>query len=303
MPHPSSLVAFRHGPEATQFFIDGRGRVIDAAGRVPFHGIISRALLDYARGATDTLSDWGAVGHRLDEIEDAGEVSGVTAWRCAARDCGVLSFAQSTAAAYTYAERLALPAAATGLLGLTIASGEEPSITLWNSKEGHTSSVWCARFECLAGAAECAINVARDPVAGRELRRTSRIMRRIAHTWPEANLARVREIASVRLPGLAAPVVVTCNDWVANAHELHRLSGKGANEGSLIAVERFVANEGEPAHIRRILGRRLSEAESAGVEHDLAQFHAHGAEFGVALDINDGDLVWDGHRAFVVALR
>jgi len=300
----SSFVALSHGPEAMPFFIDGSGGVIDAAERIPFHGIISRALLDHARGVTDVLSDWGSFAHRLDGIENAKDGPEVAAWRSAARCCGVLSFAQSTAAACAYAERLARPADAVRLFGLAIASGEEPAISLWNVKEGHTSSVWRARLECAAGAAECAINVARDPVAGRELQRTSRIMRRIARAWTEANLACVRDIASVRLPSVADPVVVTCNDWIADAHELHRLSRPGEkNEGPLVAVERFVADEGEPAHIRRIVGRQLSEAEAAGVEIDLAEFLAHGAEFAVRLDINDGDLVWDGRRAIVVAIR
>jgi len=301
--YPSSLAAFRHGPEATPFSINSSGGVIDAAGRIPFHGIISRALLDHARGATDALSDWGAFGHRLDEIVYSEDEPGITAWRRAARGCGVLSFAQSAVAACAYAGRLARPADAARVLDLAIASGEEPAIALWNVKEGHTSSVWHARFECAAGAAECAINVARDPVAGRELRRTSRIMRRIAQSWPEANLARVREIASVRLPDLADPVVVTSNDWIAGARELHRLPGNPGTNGLLVAVERFITEPGMPAHIRRIAGNRLDPAETARVEHDLTEFLARGAEFGVELDINDGDLVWDGLRAIIVAIR
>lgn len=300
----SSAVILRHGPAATPFVIGENGEVVDAEGRTPFHGIISRALLGHARREPDRLPPWAEFGHRLDSSANRNDVGGgLDFWRDAARACGVLRFGQSAAAARSYAERLANAPSAERVLGIKLARGETPTIDLWNVKEGHTSSVWRARFTGEGGAAECAINVARDPEAARELRRTSLVLRLIARDWSKANLARVRQIANVTLPDLADPVLVTCNDWIANALELHLLPGAEDGDVAWIAVERFISSADAPAQICRILGRRLNEVEVTRVEANITEFLARGARFRAQLDVNDGDLVWDGDHAVVVAIR
>lgn len=280
----SSIVSFRYGPEATPFFVDARGSAVDDEGRRPFHGIVSRGLLARVDDAGGALPHWSDHAHRLD-VELAGEGGSSSAWRHAAAECGLLTFAQSAACARTFAEQVARER------GL----GPEAEIALWNIKEGHTSSVWHTRLD--GGALAFVINVARDRIAGEELKRTSEVLKQIGEAWPEANIARVRAIAEVQPPGLAEPVVVTRNDWI-DAQEIHRLP-----DGRLIAVDRFIADEEAPADIRRIRGRRLSDDECMQVDRDIAAFLTHGAAHSPQLDINDGDLVWDGRRAVVVAIQ
>ena len=293
----SVTVSFRHGPDAAPFFLDGQGMAVEEAGRVPFHGIISRGLLEHAGHSSSP--GWPELGHRLDD-EEVADCPELAALQEAARDCGVLRFAQSAQCARACVERLLADPASMQALGLPPAPAR---LTLWNVKEGHISSVWQARLECGSEVAEFAINVARDRLAGEELRQISGIMQRIAESWPEANLARVQDIAEVRLPELAHPVVVTRNDWVADALELHRLPAPEGGEGALIAVERFLTDESAPSQIVRIRGRRLAVDEITQIERDMAEFLHRTAEFAVRTEINHGDLVWNGRRAVVVAFQ
>jgi hypothetical protein len=291
----SHAVTFSHGPEATPFIVDEQGGVVDAAGRTPFHGILSRGLLERAgrAGAGNPLPPWGDNAHLLDagsRAEATDDERAAEPWRRAAADCGVLTFAQSATCARALAERVA------GEIGLPPDAG----IALWSAREGHTSSVWRVR---LGGAHEFAVNVARDRIAGEELRRTMSVLRRIGDEWPEANIARVLEIAEVQPSGVAWPVVVTRNEWIAGGLEIHRLPPLDGLDGALVAVDRFIADDDAPAVIRSIRGRRLTEAEVARVTRDMAEFLDRGAGHSVQLDINDGDLVWDGRRAVVVAIR
>jgi len=282
----SSAPCFRYGPDATPFVLDAHGIPVDDKGRRPFHGIVSRGLLVRAGEVEGALPGWSDNAHRLD-VESAGKLDGPNrAWSRAAVECGLLSFAQSTACARVFAEQIAVE------LGFGTGAG----IALWNVREGHTSSVWHVRIE--GAAAALAVNVARDRIAGEELRRTSKVLKQIGDAWPDANIARVQTIADVQPPGLAEPVVVTHNEWIAEAFEIHRLP-----DGSLITVERFIADDDAPAYICRIRGRRLSEGECAQVDRDMAAFLTSGADHAVQLDINEGDLVWDGRRAVVVAIR
>lgn len=282
----SSAFTFRYGPDATPFVVDAHSIAVDDKGRRPFHGIVSRGLLVRAGEVEGTLPRWSDHAHRLD-VESAGKHDGHDrAWSRAAAQCGLLSFAQSTACARVFAEQIAVE------LGFGTGAG----IALWNVREGHTSSVWHVRIE--GAAAALAVNVARDRIAGEELRRTSQVLKQIGDAWPDANIATVHAIADVQPPGLAEPVVVTRNEWIAEAYEIHRLP-----DGSLIVVDRFIADDDAPADIRRIRGRRLSADECAQVDRDMAAFLARGADHAVELDINEGDLVWDGGRAVVVAIR
>ena len=98
-------------------------------------------------------------------------------------------------------------------------------------------------------------------------------------------------------------VVVTRNEWIADSFELHRLPGQGGGAEILIAVERFLTEDATPARIRRIVGRRLEQAERERVEADLKKFGERTTGLGVEVDIAEGDVVWNGERAWVVAIR
>ncbi|WP_189530676.1 hypothetical protein [Paludibacterium paludis] len=240
------------------------------------------------RQAAEPFAPWEAYGHLLHDRR-AARSRELARWRRAADECGVLSFARSAACAQRYVARYA--------------GGRATRCELWNVKEGHTSSVWRVRLATDGAMEEFALNVARDRLAGEELARTSETMHRIAEAWPDANLARVRDIARVSLAKDAAPVVVTRNEWIADSFELHRLPAPGEDPGPLVAVERFLADDGAPSRPRRILGRRLTGDECGQVERDVGGFLAHTARLGARLDINDGDLVWNGQRAIVIAIR
>src|SRR5262249_32246686 len=136
-----------------------------------------------------------------------------------------------------------------------------------------------------------------------ELERASETMRSISESWPEANLARVFEIARVQPAAAAEPVVVTRNEWIPDSHEIHRLPGSETQPGSLLLVECFLTDDSAPSRICRLLGRRMTPSECKQVEQDLEEFLKRTAQFAVQVDINDGDLVWNSQRAIVIAIR
>lgn len=283
----TNSVEFRYGPDSVPFHMFGGGTVVDGTGRIPFHGIISRGLLGRVQQTPEPLAPWEEYSHLLHD-EAAVNSKELDRWRRTAAECSVLSFAQSAACVRIYVERYVTTSA---------------RCEVWNVKEGHTSSVWRVRLGNGTTWQEFAVNVARDRAAGEELERTSETMRRIAESWPEANLAKVFEVTSVQLAAAAEPVVITRNEWIRDSHEIHRLPGSGTEPGPLVLVERFVTEDSAPSRIRRLVGRRLDPAECEQVEGDLREFLALTAQYAVQVDLNDGDLVWNGQRAFVIAIR
>jgi hypothetical protein len=217
-----------------------------------------------------------------------------------AAECAVLSFGQSALAAKQYVEAYcaALPL-----------DRADISCELWNIKEGHTSSVWQVRVHGIPGAEtdEFIVNVARDTEAGRELKATSAKMLAIARLWPKANLAKVLSVDEVPIDfhGVPIGVKVTRNELIRDCYEIHQLVDRLAGRRRLVLVERFLAPEKDrPSHIRSIRGRELTEPERRRVKNDVNGLLARiRRRFPVGVDFNDGDVVWNGKRGIVVAIR
>jgi hypothetical protein len=302
----SHIIKFQYGPDGIPFRLVDSGGVVDGTGRIPFHGIISRGLLDRVEQAAVPFPPWEEYGHLLHDqrIADWQELS---LWRRTAGECSVLRFAQSAVCVQRYVEQYVGPLphdnGSVNVLKRNLVSQQAGHYEVWNVKEGHTSSVWRVRLDNGSAIQEFAVNVARDRMAGEELARISEAMQRIAESWPEANLARVLDIVKIRLPDVAEPVVVTRNEWIPESYEIHRLPGPGNEPGPLVVVERFLTEDSAPSRIRRILGRRLTEAECEQVNRNVREFLERTARLAVRVDINEGDLVWTGQRAIVVAIR
>src|SRR5207253_2665632 len=135
---------------------------------------------------------------------------------------------------------------------------------LWNVKEGHTSSVWSATFACASekGPKRIAVNVARDDVASRELEQATARFRELTEREPDIAAAHVLALWILRRANIrGATVTVVAQTWIDDAYEIHTVPiGPGAG-GQFFAVERFIADPKEPAHIRSVRGRRLTIEE------------------------------------------
>lgn len=284
-------LAFRHGPEGVPFYLLAEG-LVDEMGCIPFHGIISRGMLDQLRNESDPIPPWEEFGHLIHD-QRVADSSGLVFWRRVANGCGALSFAQSAMCVHRYLEQY---------VSLLEVEGDFACEAL-NVKEGHTSSVWRVRIDSGPTSSEFAINVARDSIAGIELARSSKAMKLIVESWPEANLAKVIELTEVRLPELPQPVVVTRNEWISDSFEIHRLSAAACATGQLVLVERFLTDDSAPSRIHRIRGRRLTENETEQVNQDIKVFLHRTEQYGVQLEINHGDLVWNGQRAVVIGFQ
>lgn len=268
-----------YGPDRIQFLVDLDG-CVRAADAIPFHGIVSRGLCTWLRQHSDGPGIWRRNAHRLHDGAPADNDE-LESLRAAADQLDVLSFGASALAATRYLERLGVAQA-----------------QLWNIKEGHTSSVWIAT---LCTGESFVVNVARDGVAAQELRATSERMQALAAMAPELPLAAVHEICEVEntAPINGSSVVVTRNTLINESLEVHRLPGSGR----YAFVERFVADESEPARIRAVRGRLASPREQRAVDRTIERVLAAAtADLPITLDVNDGDLVWGRAGAHVVAI-
>jgi hypothetical protein len=287
-------IGWFHGPDREPFAREGER--VQAASGTPFHGIASRGMVELLIQRELAANVWSRNAHRLtsdteeQRVEESEELAGL---RAVARESGALSFAESAACVELYLERHCA------------AARTAERIEVWNIKEGHTSSVW--RVACLDAAGdrlEFVVNVARDRSASAELERSSRRLQQLGESMPGLSLARVEDIQC--LPGRSGegtePVVVTRNQWVSDSQEIHAVRRQGRIR--YLLVERFLTAPDAPARITFVYGRRCTDAECQQIESDIAGFLAQAGTLvspAPVLEVNDGDLVWNGSRAVVVA--
>jgi hypothetical protein len=299
MPQPTTFAMF-FGPDKIPFVLGPRTTVLCAVA-TPFHGIVSRGLLQALADHDKGADLWHRHAHRLLDEPDGedGEDLDVAALKAAARQCRVLSFGQSALAARSYVERYCE----------TQPAGGVPSCELWNIKEGHTSSVWHVTIDPGSDADRRVfiLNVARDSGAGDELAAASRKMQAIGATGSGANMARVSDMTKVTLDYFGEPidVLVTRNELVADAYEIHSARDRRTGAEELVLVERFLTSDDRPARISSIRGQRLTPETCQQIANDVDAFLSEAARHHVeaSVDINDGDVVWNGRRAIVVAIR
>lgn len=287
---------FFYGPDKIPFSMDDRKMVLSDS-FVPFHGIISRGLLQKFEDKDIPGDTWYKYAHLIGSIPITDEDAALALLKEYAFGCEVLSFSDSAACARKYA--------------WNYASGADTDSTLkcelWNIKEGHTSSVWKVSFlnENELACEEFIINVARDREAGYELRQTSEKMQAMADNFPDINIAGVYDITTVKLDYFDKDIaaVVTRNEFIPDAREIHALKQPGSTKEQYILVERFLTNENNPSQISSIRGRRFTETECDRIEKDIRFFSENAArEFDAEINILDGDLVWNGEKAIVVAI-
>ncbi|MEH3055299.1 MAG: hypothetical protein PGN13_15065 [Patulibacter minatonensis] len=284
----STKVTRYHGPDRAPLEL-GPGGIPATRDGIAFHGIAPRGLMPWLDEHLGGAAGWQRHGHRLDDGTPAGSPE-LASLRHAARAAGVLSLAHSAQAA-ELAARQAQPSAT--------------HLALWLFKEGHSSSVWVVDARTPGGDAAFVLNVARDAVAGAELRRSSERLGAVERA-AAVQVASVEAVDTVVLDEPAAhggawEVVVVRNRLIPDALEIHELSGDAGRQYAL--VERFLTNPLAPAVIDGVRGRLALPAEAAAIDAARAAVEAAlGCEGDDALVVNDGDLVWNGHEPVLVAV-
>jgi len=263
---------------------------------MPFHGIISRGLLKRFRENGVPSATWLAYAHRIHDGSEENDEH-LAAIRNDAQQCAVLSFGQSALAAQRCVESYCP----------TELNKEPVSCELWNIKEGHTSSVWRVAIDRRSSTkgSPFVVNVARDRDASRELERTSEKMQAIARRHPGVNMAKVWSVDQVRIACFGEPlhVSVTRNEWVAGAYEIHRANDHATDPDKYLMIERFLTHTDRPSHIGSIRGREFTRSECHRIKNDITRFLTEARqECPVDIEIDEGDAVWDGAQAIVVAI-
>jgi hypothetical protein len=271
-----------------------RGCRIAESESIPFNGIISRGLLNKFIKYSLDIQIWQKYAHFLFKNGDYPVSNEYNILKKLSQECKVLSFGQSALSAQTYAEYYCKSLKKTDCL-----------IELWNIKEGHTSTVWKVTVKTPEFEDIFVVNVSRDLEAGVELKETSEKLMIIAGMYPDLNLAKVLDIYSLSENFLPSEVIITKNEWVDNSFEVHSRRNLRSKHEELIMVEQFLTHRNDPAFITSVIGRVFSQYESEKIFSQINHFLKMGAAClpgGLRVDINHGDVVWNGERAIVIAI-
>lgn len=287
-------IQFYFGPDKISFKLDEKG-MIDQGSIIPYHGIISRGMLNKIVSENENADLWYQSAHILHEEDSSVQNPGLDILRNEMLECKVLSFGQSAIAALKYVEQY-------------LQSKEMDNysaIEIWNIKEGHTSSVWKISIESDNFKETFVLNVARDVEASKELHDTSNKLHLIKCAFPEINVANVSDITRVAHNLLPFEVTVTRNEWIDNSFEVHCIKNKITGEDELILVERFITDNRNPTKINSVFGRVFSDTETKKINEDINSFLMSAANClsdKPSVNINEGDVVWNGEKAIVVAI-
>ena len=251
---------FFFGPDKTPFELDDNG-VVETTSTTPFHGIISKGLLNKLRGNNVPARVWHNNAHLLESKEKEGIEAGkdLGTLKAFAAECNVLSFSQSAFCAKMCLE------------GYFKGQGIK-ECDIWNIKEGHTSSVWKVTYYTGVGNESFALNVARDTEAGVALMQSAEKMKKIGDQLPETNIAKVLDSYILQDTSLLSEVVITRNEWVDNAYEIHSRKNKVTGKRELLMVDRFITHEDSPARITSVLGRLFTTEEVKIIQKGIDAF-------------------------------
>jgi len=288
------MFKFYYGPDRS-FFEISKGDKIRSKDAIPFHGIISRGLLKDLQDRRISSMYWHINAHKFLDFQNEIDTKEGKNVAKLIKNNEVLSFVQSAKIVKKY---------------LTCYAGVETlsdlvEVSCWNIKEGHTSSVWKIDIKSDHKEEVYILNVARDKVAGAELKVLSLKLKNLGTIETEINLAKVYDIQDIELDGLEIPVVITKNQWVENAYEIHKRHNPAKNSDELLLVERFLCSSRHPSNIQSVVGRVFKSNEVKIIEKSIESFMKKAAAFlGVAptIEINDGDVVWDGDQAVIISI-
>ena len=270
--------------------------MVELDSTMPFHGIISRGILNRFINDNIDIQLWYKYAHylgRKTNTENSFPDEFIQIQNTA-ESCGFLGFGQSAFCVKIYVEKYCRNKRV-----------KEAQVDCWNIKEGQTSSVWKVTIKTKNTVETFIVNVARDIDAGFELKESSIKLKTIGEQIPDINIARVIDIQVINDDMLPGEVVVTRNEWIENAYEIHSRANKQEGKEELLIVERFLTSENNPAHIVSVLGRVLSTEEVQIIETDLNNFLTQATTclpLTPEISINDGDVVWNGEKAIVVAI-
>lgn len=285
---------FFFGADKTPFALYKNG-VVQASLSTPFHGIISLGMLNKMRENNVKAELWHNHAHFLEDKSLGHNINtkDLLMLKKYATECKMLSFGMSSASVKLYLEKH---------------FAKDHNITkceIWNIKEGHISSVWKVAVSSRKKTKLFAINVARDNKAGIALKTSSEKIKAICNRYPEINLAKVFDIYTLQDKLLPGKVVITRNEWIDNSYEIHSRKNKHTQKDELLMVERFLTSENRPCHITSILGRIFTPKEVQKIQNDINTFLTKAATClpqKPEININNGDVVWDGEKAIVVAI-
>lgn len=187
-------------------------------------------------------------------------------------------------------------------------------------QEGHISSVWKVNITDSNNKLleSFILNIARDAAAGVHLRTISELMEQIRENYLDVSIARVYAIDTVEIEyfGELIEVVVTRNEYINGAKNIFIMDRDGFEKPQYYIAEKFL--DSSPGVTKKVLARpatdiiideinrtidRVTDYSLNGIfaSPNLPVYNPDGS-YAPKLDINRGDLVWDGEKVIVVWL-
>jgi hypothetical protein len=287
---------FFYGPDKIPFSIDGE-KIVLSDYSIPFHGIISKGLLIKLEEEGVNSKIWYKYAHLVGNNNTLEQELDLTRLQKCVYGCEALSFSSSAISVKIYVDTFIAKSS----------KDEQLTCEIWNVKEGHTSSVWKVTIINTNNLIldQFVINVARDRAAGIELQSTAEKMITIAENCPGINMAKVYGIEKVSLNYFheIIDIVITRNEWIPDAREIHFFPGNERQAEQYVLVERFLTSHDRPSQITSIHGRKFTESESNQIKDDIAFFLANACKvLPTCINLNEGDVVWTGKKAVIVAI-
>jgi hypothetical protein len=284
---------FYFGPDKIPFRLDEKG-MVEKNSTMPFHGIISKGIISEIVSEKMNSEMWHRYAPFIEQKSDKID-SGMFEFNSLINKYKILSFGQSAWAAQKYLKEKCLKDAI----------NEDLDIEIWNIKEGHTSSVWKITVNNTTEKEDFVLNIARDLESSKELKETSEKLRAIIKSFSDINIAKVIDIACVKDELLPFEVTVTRNEWIDNSFEIHKRTNRETKKEELLLVERFLTDDKKPSRITSVVGRIFSNKEADKIKKDIDEFLTKAMTClpeMPELTINEGDVVWDGEKAVIVAI-
>lgn len=187
-------------------------------------------------------------------------------------------------------------------------------------QEGHISSVWKVNITDSNNKLleSFILNIARDYAAGVRLRSISELMKEMRENYSDVSVAGVYSIDTVEIEyfGELIEVVVTRNEYINGAKNIFIMDKDEFEKPQYYIAEKFL--DSSPGATKKVLARPATDTIIDEINRtidcvtdyslngvfappNLPVYNPDGS-YAPKLDINRGDLVWDGEKVIVVWL-
>lgn len=175
-------------------------------------------------------------------------------------------------------------------------------------QEGYISSIWKVSITNSNNKhlESFILNIARDYSGGLHLRSISKLMEEIREKYIDISISRVYSIDNVKIEyfGQVIEVVVTRNEYINGAKNIYFMDRDEFGKPQYYIADKFLASDLESqGPTKKVLAKFATDTINNEINRTIARVTNYNSN-GIypKLDINRGDLVWNGEKVVIVGL-